>query len=405
MKKIVFFSLFICSLNSIGQNIGLGELANKNGSTLKYVAVGSILSAGVRDGGIYEASQSTAFPSLLAQQIGINNFKIPLLSGNGTGMKKVNIDRYGILKFQETKGIDDTQKSVKLPSITIDIDNLSIPYQKLVDIYEKNEDDVNSMYDNRSFRHLQRYSKSSKVSYFDLINSKSGNIDFFTFEFGFYDYIQFIEAGGTTDITYVTGRESLGEIKLLEILLANTSRGVILNVPDYLRFPIFHLYKLSDLSRFSNGSKIYIEHWRKSHVREAKEGDIFLPRNSVIDLLQSGAIGTLASNPLQDKDVFDIDEQRLARPEAYNEALTKFGVKYKIPVVDIYSLYNKILDGEYINSEGVTIDTSFPNGNFFSNDGITPTKLGQAVITNEIIKVINSHYNSNIPLLILKKFM
>lgn len=409
MKRIIFLGILVCHFGSFAQEPNLGTLKKEgSNSPLKYVAVGSVLSAGVRDGGVYEAAQKTSFPALLAEQMGIVDFKQPLLAGNGTGFKTVSIDKNGILKFQETKGLDDTQKNATLPRLNSEVDNLSVPYQKVFDIYSSDEDKINPLFDNRSFRHLQRFSENqnTKMSYFDILKAKAGKIDFFTFEFGFHDFVQFIEAGGyATDIIYISNRESVGEEKVLEILKENTSNGVILNVPDFLKFPIFNRYTLSKLYASTGMPQIYIEHWQKTHIRGAQQGDVFLPKSSLTGLLEKGNIGTTEQNPIKDEDVLDTDEQRFVRPGAYNKTLAIYAKKYNLPIVDLYTVYNQILDGEYITDEGVTIDPSFPGGNFFSQDGITPTALGQAIITNEIIKVINKYYYSSIPLLSLKRFL
>lgn len=404
----IFIGLFSNLIVAQAQTPDLGTLTDNKETAIKYVAIGSSLSAGVRDGGVYAAAQQTSFPALLAQQMGITNFKQPILDGNGTGKKTVSLDKNGILKFQETKDFDDSKKNAILPKIDIEIDNLAIPYQKVFDIYESDENRVNPLYDNRSLRHLQRFgnSEQNKLSYFDILRRKTEKIDFFTFEFGSHDFVQFIEAGGyARDITYLMGRESMGEERLLRLLTQITSKGVILNVPNYLRFPIFQTYKLLNLKNLTGNSEIFVEHWQKTHVREAQPDDILLPKNSIIDLLKFGEKGSSVTNPLKDEDVLDVEEQRFSKPEGYNIVLAKFAENYKLPIVDIYSLYNRILDGEYLNDEGVTIDISFPNGNFFSADGITPTALGQAIITNEIIKVINVHYGAKIPSLSLKKFL
>ena len=55
------------------QTPDLGTLAKNKGTSIKYVAIGSSLSAGVRDGGVYAAAQQTSFPALLAQQMGITD--------------------------------------------------------------------------------------------------------------------------------------------------------------------------------------------------------------------------------------------------------------------------------------------------------------------------------------------
>jgi hypothetical protein len=78
--------------------------------------------------------------------------------------------------------------------------------------------------------------------------------------------------------------------------------------------------------------------------------------------------------------------------------------KYNLPVVDLESLYQKILAGSYVSDDGVRVSGTFPAGDFFSSDGRTPSAVGQAVLANETIKVINSHYKINIPLISIKEF-
>jgi lysophospholipase L1-like esterase len=136
MKKTNFFYplALCCGLGTsqvLAQNskVDLGQISNNNGN-FRYVAIGSSLSAGVRDGGVYAAAQQTSFPALLAQQMGINDFKQPLLPGNGTGRKTVAKDKNGILKFTETKGLSDKSANANLPKIVGEVDNLAVPYQK-----------------------------------------------------------------------------------------------------------------------------------------------------------------------------------------------------------------------------------------------------------------------------------
>src|SRR6218665_348643 len=127
MKRIIFYCIIACQSHSFAQGPDLGTLQKEGeNAPLKYVAIGSVLSAGVRDGGVFEAAQQTSFPALLALQMGIRDFRQPVLADNGTGRKNVSIENNGILKFTETKGLDDTQKGALLPKINAEVDNLAI---------------------------------------------------------------------------------------------------------------------------------------------------------------------------------------------------------------------------------------------------------------------------------------
>ena len=99
------------------------DLFNRS-TTFLYVAIGGSLSAGVRDGGINQKSQSTSFPNLIAQQIGIKRFQQPVFVGefqDGTGTVIVT-EASGILNFkQQTDSfIDDSKANSKLPKVTGD---------------------------------------------------------------------------------------------------------------------------------------------------------------------------------------------------------------------------------------------------------------------------------------------
>jgi len=389
----------------------LGKIQIKNGKKINYVAIGSSLSAGVRSGGVYEISQKTSFPSLLAQQFGISDFKIPILPENGTGKKTVTLDKKGILVFQEVKSYSDSREGDALPKITTPVDNLSIPYQKVADLFEPNDNYLSPYFDLKSFKYKDRFFETKdeeKVSVIDFINSKVGNYDFFSFEFGIGDYIQFINSGSFgTYIAYMTDREIPGEIKILDNLISKIPQGVICNVPDVLDFPIYRFYTLAKLLEATEGQEIYIEYLSRTAIRKANPQDIFLPHNSITDILNGKkTVGLSEEFPLEDKDVFSEEEISAVRIKAYNEYfLAPYAKKKNIPIVDLFGLYKKIMQKDFVTDDGVLIDPSYPNGNFFSSDGITPTALGQAVITNELIKTINAHYNSSIPLVSTKSIL
>ncbi|UBM57767.1 hypothetical protein LAG90_13190 [Marinilongibacter aquaticus] len=382
----------------------LGELS-KNNENFRYVAIGSSLSAGVRDGGVYAEAQETAFPALLAKQMGISDFRQALLPGTGTGREFAALDRNGVLDIQKVPGLfDDTQKGAQLPKVVGDVDNLAVPYLKVFDLFEGDENNANGVYDNRPYRHLARLSNDKKSLPY-LVENQKFKADFFTYEFGFHDFIQFAQNGGyTRDISFMCEREFTGEKVLLDKVASTVPNGVILNVPNYLNFPIFKMYSLEKALSKLGTENLYIEHWQKSHVRPADEQDILLPQGSVADLFAGDSNGLSAENPLKDEDVLDSEEQRFADVFGYNKLLRIFTDQKRLPYVDLEGLYDKVLNGEYQNADGVSVDSSYPSGNFFSSDGITPTALGQAIIANEIIGVLNEHYKANIPLLNLKNY-
>lgn len=412
-RKLITFGAGLLIANvAIAQTPDLGKLSNE-GKTIKYVAIGSSLSAGVRDGGVYAEAQQTSFPALLAQQMGISDFKQPLLEGNGTGRKSVTKDKFGNLKFTEIKSLDDKSPNAKLPKIIGEVDNLAVPYLKLLDIYEASSDQ-NPFVDKRSFKYLDRLltkDEEGRTSYLSFVG-KLKDTNFFTYEIGFQDYVEYISSGGLgTSILYMGGRESYGETEVLSRLVNKKINGIIANVPDVLSFPIYKYFKNNKLQEQNEVNSIFISYLSGTGTRIANQNDLFLPTQNIINLFDKNfpankKLGLSIETPLRDSDILSSDELETISIKGYNTAIiTPLAKKYNLPIVDLYGLYEKIMIGNYETIDGVLIDPSYPYGNFFSADGTTPTALGQAVIANEFIQVINTTYSCNIPLVNTKDYL
>ena len=82
-----------------------------------------------------------------------------------------------------------------------------------------------------------------------------------------------------------------------------------------------------------------------------------------------------------------------------------FASKIGYPIVDLFTLYKNIERGGFFTRDGVEVKGQWPGGNFFSADGITISAFGQSVITNEVIKIINSFYKSDIPYISTREFL
>ncbi len=85
--------------------INWGQIKKEQAQDIRYLAIGGSWSAGVRNGGIYNESQQTSFPNLIANQLGIISFNQPLFDeqeGNGSGYK-VLLQTKPILKYAVVK--------------------------------------------------------------------------------------------------------------------------------------------------------------------------------------------------------------------------------------------------------------------------------------------------------------
>lgn len=79
---------------------------------------------------------------------------------------------------------------------------------------------------------------------------------------------------------------------------------------------------------------------------------------------------------------------------AYNAIISIIAAKKSTPVVDVYSLVNKLAADGF--TAGVQMLTTQAGGGLFSIDGIHPTNTGYAIIANEFIKTINRAYEMKI---------
>lgn len=392
------------SLSGFSQTkVELGLLA-KNNNAIKYIAIGSSLSSGVRDGGINSVTQQTSFPALLAQQMQVNNFKQPLFEREGTPTKKLIVAKNGTISFQEIKGVSDSQDFSALPKINYEVDNLAIPYLKAmnIEIRENEKGAFLPSFDKRQYKHLNRFlntDEEKNISYKNLLEKNVKEVNFFTLEVGFHDFVSYyINGGYGQDISFVTHHRegNLPELEIISLLKSKGANGVIANVPNVIKFPFFKYYTYNYLTS-KVGKGIFVQRYGKNDIRLINDHDIFIPSEGISALLNGSEHGLKAEDPLLDEEVLGSEET--IDVIYYNNLLSDFARQSNIPIVDLNGLYEKILKGTFITDDGVKIDPSYPKGNFFSEDGIHPTAIGQGVITNEFIKTINSFYKSNIPLI------
>jgi hypothetical protein len=402
------------------------------GKPLRMVAIGGSLTAGVRDGGYFNEGMLTSYPNLIARQMGIK-FEQPLFDGdsyNGYGRKvRTSFNPTGgpVPKFKSVSnnsGVESVENGYLKPKkYKGNLDNFSVP-----ELEEKAF----------KFKYYLQDAKLSKTNlgqnlHERLINNSSekmGDIffknkfDFVIIQMGWSAILSEMYAPTglrleITDQDYVENKYapayrpdvltnfdayinaygyklSSAFIYAAESRRLKVKKGVILNTPDIFSFPYYKNIISIDLVK-----SIY------SMVAENfdNEIDVFTP-NSSTDSLVSPKVNIMIKPglkgnkvPLQENSFFKKKDKYNNYLRELNEEKVYISKKFDYPLVDLYSIYNTILAGKYITDDGVRIDSAYPNGNFFSSDGINPTAFGQAVIANEVIKVLNASYKTEIPLI------
>lgn len=140
---------------------------------------------------------------------------------------------------------------------------------------------------------------------------------------------------------------------------------------------------------------------------------IVLPASSFIGTTVGGDPLMIngVSVPLANKWVLTANEKaKVASATAsYNNSIRSIAASKGLAVADMNLILNQLVGGLRIETGQIYTANYFSgvateNKVLFSLDGVHPNARGYAVIANEIIKVINEHYNANLPLHYVNNF-
>ena len=151
-------------------------------------------------------------------------------------------------------------------------------------------------------------------------------------------------------------------------------------------------------------------------ARQAKFTDrILLTTRSVIGTAPSGVPAPLdkfgITYPLQDQHLLIPSELTAIAnaTNAFNASIKAIAASKNLAVADMNVILNNLVSGLVVES-GQIYTANYFSGSateskvLFSLDGVHPNARGYAVIANEIIKVINAKYKSNMPLHMTSSF-
>lgn len=145
-------------------------------------------------------------------------------------------------------------------------------------------------------------------------------------------------------------------------------------------------------------------------ARQANASDlVLLSTRSVIGTAPDGVPAPLNSfgvtYPLQDRHILIPSETAMVAQatSSFNESIRSIAMANDLAVADMNAILRQLVTGLRTDDGQIyTADyfsTSTISTVLFSLDGVHPNARGYAVIANEIIKVINSHYEANLPMI------
>lgn len=416
---IGFFAL-VLSFTACKKDITLPDPASPVDFS-RYIAVGNSITSGYADGGLYLAGQQVAYPNLLAGQLkqaGGGTFTSPLFSAdqaNGSGYVKLsgfNADGTPIITPVMDKLAIRGQVNISGIPVTVtlytkyagDLNNYGVPGIRLADVTNPIYGNFNGFYE----RLLPGDAGTNSTPYLDFVTAKP--FTFFTCWLGNNDILGYATSDGTSTADAPTDKTVFAALynTTVNALTKKGAKGVVSTIPDVTVIPFFHYITVQALVA---GAQKVSPIFTTLYIQALDAGGNYITRAATnaddimltFDTRQLGTTvngqpfyGLSPTNPLLSKEVLDVNEIAKVQDyvNSYNTTIKAVAAAKGLAVFDPYTLLNALKTG--ITQNGVTLNANFITGGFFSLDGVHFTPRGNAYVADEIIKVINAKYGSNI---------
>lgn len=374
---------------------GLVDLSN-------FYAYGDDFSAGFANGGLYRASQLVAFPNLVvaqSQKAGIktNDFKQPLFDTdqeNGSGYYKwIDTNASGLpqLVWVNTRLAIRSTNPLLYTKASGQYQQLCVPS---LCVSELQKPTLGGNMGNPYFERMLPNSTSAKT-YLQFIGQQAPS--FFTLWLGNNDVLMNALSGGKMPITATDVFEKNYRELLNTLSPTGTTKGVVFTIPDLSTYsPYFTKLKASEMG----GPTKSIIFYRSStgQIKRASDNELILLSTDSVGVAGKSGLpkGFSYSYPLSDTEVLEVEELAKVRAAmvAFNKIIVAEATAKNLKIINTDELLKKIQAGSMEN--GQKIDTSYPNGGFYSLDGYHFSPKGNAMIANEVIKTLNTNYRTRI---------
>ncbi len=401
---------------------------NGSANLTRYVAIGNSLTAGYQSSALYQSAQEYSYPNLIAKQVGLTSFEQPLIADPGIGgqIKIVSLDPF-VTKYEPVQGGAPLNLSYPAP-----YNNLGIPGIVLADVM--NSTTTAGSYSKSPFIDIILRGKGTQFS-----QVKALNPTFITLWIGNNDVLGFATSGGAKPTAPTPSGTFAALFSQLADSLASTgAKVVVANIPSVTAIPFFTTVgpglaqKLTALqipgfyyqrhgqysgsagtpSQLANYS-LLITLVGQSYLADlGKPSGKFWKQNNIdiTPLILGGILDTTKAfgldpkNPIPDALVLDDGEVATAAQSVsdFNATISSIASAKGWGLVNINSFFNTIRTNDAMsgtNFGGIIFKTTFVTGGLFSLDGVHPTSQGQAILANEFLKVINSKFGANFPLI------
>jgi hypothetical protein len=356
---------------------------------------------------------------LISQQlakVGGGNFNQPLVDQSSIGISSNLLSPLKLGYKTDCKGVtslspvrvasqgDGSIFNQNIYSPNAFFGNYGIPGLKLSEVFNASS---NSFF--------ARMASSSNASV--LGDAFASQPTFFSLFLGLEEVLEYAKSGGTIEsmppnILFASNYE-----QVLQIAIANGSKGVLATIPDVSEMPYFTTIPWNGLTLdaannttlnsiynplgyyFTVGSNPFMIVDSTANafaVRQILPTEL-LTLSLPLDSVKCNQMGVLF--PIRDEFVLDAGELQYLQGviAEYNQIIRDLAAEYNLAVVDVYEFSKNLKSGFVYN--GVNMSSKFVSGGAYSLDGIHLNAKGNALLANEFIKSINLTYKSRIPLL------
>lgn len=382
----------------------------------RIVSVGGDYLSGMTDNEQFKSGQESSVAAIVAGQlrkVGAGVFRQPLMFDEYGLDTRVRLSRQNDCLGNEELtvipyGIGDGRNSQNIGP-NGPYNNLAVPDARVADLNTNSYGGSNP--------YFARFASKTTSSIMD--DAQLIDPTFFMLWAGDRDVYGYAENGGNVglnapSITSVTNFRNNLETTIQK-LVSRGAKGVIANIPSISSLPFYTtipydaieltadqadqlnlIYAANPNLVFREGKNPFVINDGGVFARFARPSE-YIRITINLDSVKCKGYGSFTALPdqevLSDNEIADVNQAI----ERFNGIINELGVKYGVPVFDANTLFANI-NRVGINFDGITYNNQFVIGGFISLDGVHPTKRGNAIIANEIIKLINDRYAAKVPL-------
>lgn len=432
MKK-TYITLFAVAFAfaSCKPNLSPEPASSGEADFTKYVSIGNSLTAGYADNSLYRSGQVHSFPAILAEQFsyaGGGDFLQPLLPGEAgwpspklvLGLKE---DCKGVSSLSPLpySGNFDTTGSGTLIVNEGPFNNLGVPGIRAIDLaYPMALYGALNPYAGRMFGNTAK-------NYIDF--AAESDPTFFTIWIGNNDVLGYATNGGEgavggvqrTDISPIANFKENYEKLIRAMTEGKKAKGVLITIPDITSIPFFNVIdrrglildatQAAQLTQayaplgitFSEGNNYFIieDPLAPGGRRKIRDGE-YLIMTTPSDSIKCAGWGSLTPIPAK----YVLDETEVGNvaqaTKDFNNIIKFQAEEHGLAVFDAFEYLRQFKSGMFW--DGVNYSATFVTGGLFSLDGVHLNSRGYAMVANQIIRTINQHYKSTIPLAEVNKY-